>query len=298
MSNDQKIAELANTTKTTVTDWVPPAGSDYAAVIIQKAQVARVLKGVAAASSETKEAKTGASQRVRIFPKRTAQGAISEGSSLTATETTSSYADVTLSKYGDYDQLTGEAGWQTNIDLQARIFNAMATGLANKFDDVIWTALEGATPGASKSLAVTGDLTTNDDFAQKLLDLRAAMRKLDVKPDYILCGPDQIAALLKMKTINSPVGAMVALDEEGNVSKFAGMKVVDLMSIANANATTASMVHAIMIDSSRAYAELNGPSKFETDRVIESDLDKLVAWAYFGAATADTQGIGHVINPA
>jgi hypothetical protein len=293
---DQTIAALANTTTTEVAEYIP--ARQYAALIVKKAQAKRLLAGLRAAVVRKLEQGEGTIVRVRIWPKRTAQGPISEGSSLSAVADNPTSVDVTIQKYGDYNQLTGESIYQANADIVAMSLEAMGNGIARKYDQLVYDELEGATPGASKTLAVAGELVANDDFAVKLIQLVNEMRKLDVVPTDVLLGPDQVGALAQIKTQNLQVGAGISLDSDGRVSKFYGLQVHDLFSIANANATTASMVQAIVIDRSRAFAEAYGKDLvFKEDEVIESDLYKHVCWSWFGVAEVDTDGIGHILNP-
>lgn len=296
----ESLAKLAaSETSTVTTNWVPPAGSDYVPLIIKKAQASRLLAGVAAAYEHLKAPGTGKSVRVRILPKRTAQGPVSENGTLTDTATTPDYIDVTPLKYGDRVDLTFEANWFTNGPLLTMLLQRIAEGIARKFDKLVWDELEGATPGASATLAVSGDLTTNDDFLVKILDCQAAMQKLDVDPDYILMGPDQLAALRKVKAQNALAGAAIDMGTDGQVAKVGGMTVINCKSVANASAATAALVHAMLIDSSRAFVEARlGTPSFKSDEVIESDYVKHVYFDWFGVAEADTDGIGHVKNAA
>lgn len=299
---ENKIAELANTTTTTTTEWVPPAQSDYASLIIDKAQVAYKLatESSAAAVAHVKAQGTGKYVTVRIMPKRTAQGPISEGGSLTDTADTTLSVDVELIKYGDYNKITGEAIRQTKGDIVAKSVAAMARGLANKFDDLVWTELETLANATTEvSLAVSGDLTTNDDFAKKLLTCIAEMQKLDVQPDHIAMGPDQLNALRQTKAQNAMLGAAISLDAKGEVVGFAGCKVINMMSIANANAATADLVHACVWDSSRAYGLVFADDPiYKTDEIIESDIEKHVFFAWMGVEALDADGIGVVKNAA
>lgn len=290
MTND--IQKLTTTTETT--SWIP--SREYAGLIVQKAQAKRLLFGVAAAVEHAVGQGEGTVVRVRIFPKRTAQGPISEGASLTATVSSPTYADLTIQKFGDADELTGESIYQTKGPLVAKLLEAMAGGLARKKDEKVYDVLKAATPGASKTLGVAGTLT---DLGNKILDcLAEGQAGDDVTYDTLLLGPDQINALRQIKNVDLQVGASVKLNENGEVVGFAGMKVINLMSIANRNATTAAMVQAILIDSSRAFGEAHGkPATFEERRVPLTDKYEEVVWDWYTAGTIDTDGIGHVVNP-
>lgn len=298
MPNDS-IAKLATTTTTETTAWIPR--DVYAGLIIEEAQKSRLLAGQAGAIEHVQAKGTGKTVTARFFPKRTAQGPISEGNALSLVASTPTNATLTFDKYGDAAELTRESIDQTTDDVRARFLAAMGRGLARKFDEVAYTMLATSgnrDAGNVKSLATGGDLETNEDFAAKLWDLIDVMRKTEYTPDTIYVGVDQNSALAKMKMQNAKIGAAIKLDANGQVIAFRGLKVVELP-FANANAGTADLVQAVVIDSSVAFGEVFGLSPlFEELRIQLRDVFQYTVWAEYGCGPLIKKGVGHVKNPA
>ena len=276
-------------------NWTP--SEVFSKLILDALVDARKLSGKITVFAEDITKGSGDTIKVRYFPARTAQGPITDGNSLSSTDGTApNVYSISLAKYGDYAQLTDYSIFKAGDEIKARLLKAMGDGLAKKFDQLIYSEIEGATAGTSANLA-TNDWTSNSyDLYEKIVEVRGDMKGLGANPDYLIIHPDFEAYFLK-ETVQGVRGQVVKV-QNGNLVELAGLKVV-VTGNANAKSTTASKVQAVIIDSSRAVGEAWGkrPTFYE-DYVPEGDYYKEVVWAYFGTSELDTNAIGHVKNPA
>lgn len=281
--------ELTTTTQTA--EWIPT--ETWAKLILEGAWEARKLSPAVAAVSYNKNAGEGSNIEVRYFPARTAQGPITEGNALSATSSDPTVKAITIAKYGDYDLVTGETFEDTSDDFKARLVNSMGYAIGEKLDDIVYTELETATPGSSKTLTTKGDGTSLYD---KVVELRGDMLAAKVRPDTLIIHPDYEASLLK-ETVQGVRGNMVTVGNDGHIDRVAGLNVI-VSAAANASAATTHIVQAIVIDSTRAVGEAYGrPLEFKTaEPDIEYDRTKVVCWIRYGADELDTAGIGHIVN--
>ena len=278
-----------------VSNWTP--SEVFSKLILDALVDARKLSGKITVFAEDITKGSGDTIKVRYFPARTAQGPISDGSSLTSTDGTApNVYSITLAKYGDYAQLTDYSIFKAGDEVKARLLKAMGDALAKKFDEIIYSEIEGCTPGVTKTLSTSDWSSSSYDLYEKIVEARASLKANGANPDYLIIHPDFESYFLK-ETVEGVRGQVIKV-ENGNLVEVAGLKVI-VTSVANAKSDTASEVQAIIIDSSRAVGEAWGkrPTFYE-EYVPESDTYKEVVWAYFGASELDTNAIAHVVNPA
>jgi N4-gp56 family major capsid protein len=279
---------------TTETDaWIP--ADVYAQTVFMGLHSQRVLGSLAAAVRVDVQAGEGDTVQVRIFPKRTAQGPISQGTALTDTALgTLTTKSVQIQAYGDYDQLTGQALDFTSDNLKSRLLTEMGAALNEKLEQVLYDVLKNASGTKTRTLDVAGKI----DF-EEVVKAKAVLRKEKMHPDFLIVGPDFEADLLLDPNLTKSVdydGSVVALP--GEIGRIGSIRIL-VHELAVASATTAGAVQGILIDSSRAFAEAFGhPLSFEEDRVPESNKWKEVAWVFYGAAVVDPNAICLLKNAA
>lgn len=260
----------------------------------------RMLAGVIGATKEDLRGKTGDTVQVPIMGARTAQGPIAAGDPLTATDSTFTTAPIVLAKHGDYEKVQNEV-WedQDSYDIAA-FLRAQSEALAERMDLDVYAALDGATPGSSTLLATAGDLTTDDDYYVKLVDLFAAMRKAKRVPTHVIHGPDQDASLRKLAS-EGVVDRSVTLTADGKfVATVAGIPCI-VTANANANTATLNQVQAVVIHQPRAIGEALGrPPNVVVDETTDAPTDetRLITWMRWNTAVLEEASIGHVLNPA
>lgn len=293
MSNARRVLGLAATATGDVTDLIPE--DIYTDRVLETLYAARKFAGVISAVEEDLTAKAGTTVQVPYKNRRTAQGPIAEGNSLVANATTTGTFPITVAKYGDYDLVNREVFEDQSIFTQEDFISNMGEALAEKVDDLNLVALETAVAGSTETLAVAGTLT---DLYDSVVDLKAKMKKFNESPSHLIIGPDQEAQFLKDTNEGIRLG-QTKVNGDGDLLMVAGLKVI-VSSLANANATTASMVQAIVIDAKRALGEAWGRRPDTTVDAVskaESDQVKLVTWIRYGVAALDLKAIGHVKNP-
>lgn len=290
MPNDEQVLGLTDTVD--VASLIP--ADVFSAQTLEALYAERKFEGLLAGVQVDLTAKAGNVVQVPFMGARTAQGPISPGGALTATDSSFGTYPITLQKFGDYDRVQNEVLEDQEIfDVSAFTAN-MGKGLGERIDQEVYDVLEAATPGSSETLAAAGVLT---DLYDQIVELIAKMEKLKVKPSHIIIGPDQKAQFLKDTSEGVKFGQINVRD--GQVISVAGLPVV-MSPLANANTATAGAVQAIIIDRSRAVGEAWGRRPNMTvDRTTEapSDITRLIAWLRYGTAVMDTNAIGHVKNP-
>ncbi|MCA1811452.1 MAG: hypothetical protein LC623_05515 [Halobacteriales archaeon] len=293
MTNTRTILGLAATATGDVTDLIP--ADTYSDRVLETLYAARKFAGIISAVKEDLTAKAGDTVQVPYMNPRTAQGPIGQGTALVANATTTGTYPMTLAKFGDYDLVNREVFEDQTIFTQEDFINNMGSALGVKVDDLNFTALETAVAASSETLAVAGTLT---DLYDQVVELKAKMKKLNVVPTHLIVGPDQEAQFLK--DTNQGIREMqTKVNENGDLLKVAGLECI-VSSLANANASTASMVQAIVIDANRALGEAWGRRPDTTVDAVskaESDQVKLVTWIRYTCAALDLKAIGHIKNP-
>jgi len=280
------LEELTTTTQTS--SWIPR--DVYARVIWGAVAEEEKLRDIVAVSEKQPFGDGGNTFKVRVVGARTAQGPIAEGASLTSTASSFSVYSITLSKYGDYDVLSGESIEDTSDDVKAKILAEMGKAIAAKIDQVRYDEINTAVPGQTKNAATAGQILLAD-----ILDLKAAMEDTKYKPDVLLLSPLGLANFLRYNQSllqYQMVDALMA----GKVAMVAGLRVVVFSGAVDPSATAGATL-AYVIDSSRALGEIWGrPLTFEELRVPETDQYKEVCWVRYGASELDTGAIGRLKN--
>lgn len=292
MTDPKQVLGLAATATSDVTDLIPE--DVYSTRVLEALYAARKFAGIISAVKEDLTAKAGTIIQVPFMNRRTAQGPIAEGTALTANATTTGTYPIAIEKFGDYDLVNREVFEDQTIFTQEDFIRNMGEALAEKVDDLVYTELETAVAGSTETLAVAGTLT---DLYDQVVELKAKMKKLNENPSHLLIGPDQEAQFLK--DTSEGIKFQQISVREGELLAVAGLEVI-VSSLANANAATAGLVQAIMIDARRALGEAWGRRPDTTvDAVskIESDQVKIVTWIRYGTASLDLNAIGHVTNP-
>lgn len=290
MPNDEQTLGLTDTTD--VATLIP--ADVFSAQVLDALYAERKFEGLLAGVQVDLTAKAGNVVQVPFIGARTAQGPIAPGGALTATDSSFGTYPITLDKYGDYDRVQNEVFEdQDAFDVNAFTTN-MGKGLAERIDQEVYDVLEAATAGSTETLAAAGVLT---DLYDQIVELKAKMEKLKVKPSHVIIGPDQNAQFLK--DTSEGVKLLQIQVRDGLVVAVAGLPVV-MSPLANANTATAGAVQAIIIDKSRAVGEAWGRRPNMTvDRTTEapSDITRLIAWLRYGTDVMDLTAIGHVKNP-
>lgn len=281
---------LGLTTAAGVADLVP--ADVFSELALEAVYAERQLAGVISATAEDLTAEAGSTVQVPYISRRTLPSSVAAGATVTAANTSVGTYSISLTKYGDRDTVQREV-WEDQkiFDREDFVLN-IARAFAEKVDDLCFDELETAAAGSSKTLAVAGTLT---DVYDKIVECKAAMKKLKYKPGDVIFGPDVEAQLLK-DTSEGIKEQNIAVSD-GMVLKVAGLSAI-VTPLANANAATAGMVQAIIIDRRRALGEAWGRRPdFSADYINTSDVFELVGYIRYGAAELDVNAIGHVKNP-
>lgn len=189
--------------------------------------------------------------------------------------------------------------------------DAMADSWATWFDNMIYTELNTATPGTDITLANAISCTPSQGSVccddQSLLDMYDAINRASAaaregtnpyKLDWMILSPS-VANIFKRMQHASPVllPGDVKFDDEGNLSKIAGIKVIEYC-----RATTCSdesdLTVAILVDSRRAVGAVFGQEPKMYKRFVqECNSWHIDWWCYAGFGELDTAAIYHIVNP-
>ena len=258
----------------------------------------------------------GLSVQIRTY------GAFGDPSELGACECAScasisfSTYSLTLKQYNLEGIICGKDIWDVGNVLMDSYLDSMSDSWARWFDEQIYSELETASPGFTQTLAnaisctpsISGDCCTDTS----LVDLYNAVRiaKADMhegttddpahvyKPDYLIVSPTVAAIFGRMQEPTvMPWVNDVKFDENGNLSKINGLKVVEYCG-ANSCTDTSSEVVAIMIDSRRAVGAVFG-QRPKMYKFFQTNCNsyRIDWWAYFAVGELDTDAICHIVNP-
>ena len=288
--------------------WSP--ADNYAKIVwntaVCKCDLFRVcVKGLAINPGE------GNGIQIRVYGQWGAPQAVGACTCGTCTSITRTTYPLTLLQYNlqgvvcDFDIFdVGDILLDTQID-------AMADSWATWFDNMIYTELNTATPGTDITLANAISCTPTqgsvccDDHS--LMDLYDAINRASAaaregtnpyKLDWMILSPS-VANIFKRMQHASPVllPGDVKFDDEGNISKIAGIKVIEYC-----RATTCSdasdLTVAILVDSRRAVGAVFGQEPKMYKRFNQDCNSWHVNWwCYAGFGELDTAAIYHIVNP-
>lgn len=283
--NSRKMAELANTTTTETAAWIP--ADVYARAVFMAVHAKRILGNLVAALKHDVGRGNSDTIQVRKYPARTAQTDVAEAASLTANADTVSTVSITVKKHGDYAILTDESIQFTSDDVKGRLLAEMGAALAEALEQKAYDALKNASSTKTTTLQVSGVV----DYAE-VLAAQAELKKAKMNPDFLIISPDHETDLLLDANLTkvAEYGAG-AVSLPGEIGRIGTIRVI-VHPLAVARATSTGTVQGIMLDSSRAFAEVYGkPLRFEEQRVPENDTYKEVAWVWYGCGVLDANAI-------
>lgn len=292
MLNSRKMAELANQTTTQTDAWIP--ADVYARAVFMAVHAKRILGNLAAALKHDIGRGNGDTIQVRKFPSRSPQKDIAEGATLTANTSTLSTVSITVKKDGDRADLTDESLQFTSEDYRGRLLAEMGATIAEGQEQRVYDALKDAAGTKTTTLDVAGVI----DY-QEVLKAQAALKKASMNADTLIINADhEVDLLLDANLTKVADYGAGAVSLPGEIGRIGHIRVI-VHPLANAKSSDASALNGIMLDSSRAFAEVYGkPLRFEEQRVPESDLTKVVAWAWHGAGVLHADAIVHMKNAA
>jgi len=313
----------------TAANWIPSEA--WADLILEASVCYGQLSGVITAVDYDLAAGNGKIVRVRTVPARTAQTPNEDGC-LSATSTTLGKADITISRYGDYDEFVGFALWEAKGPVVKAVLREMSKGFAKKRDEEIWTALlDGGAAGNKLSLGsalsridntgavlqpkwwvhesqASGIYGTAQNLYNSIVWSAASMRADCYEPDYVIMNPE-VAAFIKMVADDSTLKAQITVNDSGILTNVAGLKVIESGNAKPhgpnpAGASTASgyftssVTIACVIDSRKAVGEAWGMRpKFVSDYNVACDRYNHAVHAYWGTAKIDNSAIARIENP-
>ena len=200
--------------------------------------------------------------------------------------------------------------WDVGSVLLDSYLKAMADSWKEFFNTQIYSALTGATPGTTETLAhalscspsIGGSCCTDSsllDMYNAIIKVVATMRENKYKPDYMIISPSVAAIFKRMQTPRPPEwgGYGITFSSDGKLTSIAGLKVIEYEDANSCTSTSGAKV-AVIIDSRRAVGAAFGKKPvlykfFLTD----SNAYRLDMWAYFGVSVLDTNAIAHIVNP-
>ena len=288
--------------------WSPD--DNYAKIVwntaVCKADLFRVcVKGLAINPGD------GLGVQIRVYGQWGAPAALGACECATCTSITRTTYPLTLLQYGLEGRVCDFDIFDVGSILLDSTIDAMADSWASWFDWMIYNELNTATPGADITLANALSCTPTqgsvccDDHS--LMDLYDAVNRASAaaregtnpyKLDYMIISPT-IASIFKRMNHASPVllPGDVKFDSDGNLSKIAGINVIEYC-----RATTCSdltdLTVAILVDSRRAVGAVFG-QKPKMYKEFNQNCNSWAIdwWCYAGFGELDTNAIYHIVNP-
>ena len=222
-----------------------------------------------------------------------------------------SVKSLTLKQYNLEAIVCEKDIWDVGSILMDAYINAMSDSWASWFDWQIYNELETATPGNTETLAnalscdptMAGSCCSDTaliDLYNSIRSARTTMREgtNPYKPDYIVISPSVGDVFRRMQTPTATFGTnSVHFDENGDLTKIAGLKVVEYCR-ANACSDATGEVMAILIDSRRAVGAIFG-QKPKMYKEFQSNCNsyRVDYWSFFAVGELDTAAIIHIVNP-
>ena len=290
-----------------VSSWSP--SENFVAAIWHGVYAKSKLLGVA---NVTYNVKAGQGNRVdvRTIAKFDAPSELAACECSDCTQATLSTYSIALKQYAlgfvDCDFELYDVGYE----LYRKQVEALGLRYAEFFDDQLYSELNTATAGNTIDLAhalscspsITGSCCTDTslvDLYNAVIEGKSTMEAADYHPDVLIISPTVASILMRMQSpsVQPWASSIIRIDEDGQLSGFAGLKVI-VTSSANACAADSGLHVAIMIDSSRALGAAFGKKPFLlTDHSASCNSTESYMWCYWNCAELDTEAILHVENP-
>lgn len=216
---------------------------------------------------------------------------------------------LTLEQYGISTEICEEDVWDVGEAYRTNMLDALGRTWAEYFNSLIYSEIEGATPGHTSSVS-TGDLscdfglsgsccsdTTLMTMYNAIDDVITSMRSSNYNPDYIVIHPEISRMFRAIQTPTPIFASTVEIDSNGSLKKILGVDVIEYTGANDCSDATSGDVVAIVVDSSRAVGAAFGkrPS-LESDRNIDCNSTTYAMWAFFATDELDTDAIGHVVS--
>lgn len=277
------------TSTTEVSEGIP---SEVYSQLLLEAVYADQNLDVVAATTVDLTATEGDTVSVPIMPSRSASS-VSEGAAVSDSADDPTEATLTLSKFGDRNDVTNETFEDSIFRRQDFTANLMAA-LNDKVTEKRASVLTGASATKTKNLATAGNL---DDLYERLVEVKQAMKGDDRNPEIVGMHPDITERFLKDER-EGTVGSQITV-QNGEVASVAGLRVIE-NSHFNSLDSSSGTVLANVVDPSRAVAEAWGRQPdltVDETTKAEQDETRLIAFMRYENTIIETNAVGHVKNP-
>jgi len=201
--------------------------------------------------------------------------------------------------------------WDVGSVLMDAYINAMSDSWASWFDYQIYSELESASPGTTETLAnalacdpaMSGSCCSDSalvDLYHSIHAARTSMREgtNPYRPDYLIISNSVGNIFRRMQTPTTTFGyGDVHFDENGDLTKIAGLKVVEYCRATTCSDATGEPM-AIIIDSRRAVGAVFG-QKPKMYKFFQTNCNsyRIDWWAFFAVGELDLNAIAHIVNP-
>jgi hypothetical protein len=292
---------------TDVSSWSP--SENFVAAIWHTVYAKSKLLGIANVGFDVK-AGHGNRVDIRTIGKFAAPSSLNACECASCASNTLGTYSITLSQYAlGFVECNFEL-WDVGFELYKKEVEALGFRYAEFFDDQLYSELNTATAGNTIDLAnalsctpgMSGSCCTDTslvDLYNAVIEGKATMEAADYNPDVLIMSPTVASILMRMQTpsVQPWASSIISIDSNGQLSKFAGLKVI-VTSSANACSAVSGTHVAIMIDSKRALGAAFGKRPFLlTEQSASCNSVESYMWCYFGASELDTDAILHIENP-
>jgi len=262
-----------------------------------------VMRDVAMEVNRELVGSPGSSIKIR----QTGRVAVNDKSEGTATsteqwshETTEIVTDTVKQTYVEFSDESLE---DSNLNELQRTAENIGMSMAEENDQDAYDTVVAGTPaavGAAPSSTETyADQVTSDGEISytDVKDLGMRMQQGKYRVDSLVISFDHLSDLLdedKFILFNES-GVSEGL-REGRIGRFAGLQVY-VTSQANGSSTGNDDIQAVVMDSSRAFAEaVKRPPRIELDRDVPAGTERVVGTMRYGHSIVDPNAIGYLVN--
>lgn len=293
-----------------INSWSP--ADVYCDLIWQEAWCGKQLSGAITVQACDIKAGDGLAVQIRTIDSSDMSSSLGACECSSCSSNVFSTYSLTLARYDVYKVTCGLDVFDVGDVLKSSIVTSMARAFITGIDGLIWTAISGASPTCSQTLAGAADCdasrqsdgnccTYAPELYKAIVDAEANRRAAGYGANgfYLIIHPT-VAAFLKYKEGANAPSWVNNISMEGNkLSRIGEIKVIEYCG-ANSCTDKSSEVMAILVDPERAVGEAYGkrPTLKTDEDPIECDSTKLVMRTYVAVSALDTGALCHIKNPA
>ena len=293
-----------------VSAWSPD--DVYCNGIWYAAQCESVLAGKVTVRACDIRAGDGLSVQIRTITADTFPSALNPCECATCISNTFATHTLTLARYDLFKIMCNLDEFDVGSILPTAMIETMSRSFAIGVDGLIYTALTGATPTYTETLASDAvcDPSRGSDGAccayatelyTSIIQLEADMRAAGYgRKGFVLLLHPTIALYLKYKEGVNPPPWVNNITMNGNeISKIGKINVIEYCGANDCSDVSTGDVVGVLFDPTRAVGEAYGkrPHLKKDEDPIECDSWKFVYRMYIAVAALDQASIGHILQP-